>query len=246
MKIIIFGGTTEGRILAYKLVGLGASVTVSVATAIGAEELADIGNIDIIVGRKKQSEITELVSDFDLCIDATHPYAVEVTANIKNACTDAGVALRRLLRQKSKTDDIICVSDCEAAAEFLAKTTGNILITTGAKELPKFGKLPKERLFARVLPTDESIYVCEALGLYHKNILALQGPFTLKMNEAMLEQYHIKWLVTKDGGTVGGFEEKILAAQNLRVSIILVSRPMESGETEEEIYESIKETLRCL
>lgn len=244
MRILIFGGTTEGRELAARLAALGAAVTVSVATPLGAEELAGIPGLAVRTGRLEAAGMAALAAGQDLCVDATHPYAVEATANIRAACAAAGVPLRRLLRAASRADGAVRVESCAAAARLLAGRPGNILLATGAKELPAFAALDKARLYARVLPTHESLAACEALGLPHKNILALQGPFTQKLNEAMLEQYQIAWLVTKDGGRAGGFAEKLAAAQSAGAQLVLVGRPPEQGgETPEEILRYIKETL---
>lgn len=235
MRVLVFGGTTEGRLMADELVRRGLEVTVSVATPLGAEELSRCSGLKIWVGRKDAQELEQAVSAFDRCIDATHPYAVLASANIRTACQRAGVPLDRLARPESLAEGVVEVSSCAQAAEFLAGQEGNILLTTGSKELSAFGNISRERLYVRVLPCHESLAACEALGIPHRNILALQGPFGQKLNEAMLEQYRIGWLVTKDGGTAGGFPEKLAAAQNLGVSVVLVKRPEESGMTMEEL-----------
>ncbi|MGI6014525.1 MAG: precorrin-6A reductase [Oscillospiraceae bacterium] len=245
MRVLLFGGTTEGRILAERLSALPVQLTVSTATQLGREELSDVSGCTILTGRKDQNEIAQLLSGFDLCVDATHPYAIEVTANIHAACETAGVPLYRLLRATSPVDGVITVEDCAAAAAFLQTRTGNILLTTGTKTLSAFSALDKHRLFARVLPTHESLAACEAIGLAHKNILALQGPFTQKMNEAMLEQYRIAWMVTKDGGGPGGFAEKLAAAQQAGVGMILISRPVDTGKSLEEIMHIVEGALAC-
>ena len=235
MKVLVFGGTTEGRLLASELLKRGLEVTVSVATPLGAEELSGLSGLEIWVGRKEVRELEQVVKSFDRCIDATHPYAVLASANIRTACQRAGVPCDRLSRAESLAEGVIEVNSCVQAAELLAGQEGNILLTTGSKELSAFGNISRERLYVRVLPCHESLAACEALGIPHRNILALQGPFGQKMNEAMLEQYRIGWLVTKDGGTAGGFPEKLAAAQNLGVSVVLVKRPEESGMTMEEL-----------
>lgn len=243
MRLLIFGGTTEGRVLAEKLAALGAEVTVSVATQVGAEELAGVEGIRVLTGRLDRSGMEALLLGFDLCVDATHPYAAEATANIGKACTAAGVPLLRLLRQSSRAEGVICVPGCKAAAKFLADRPGNILLTTGSKELSAFDRLDKDRLYVRVLPTHDGLSACEALGIPHSHILALQGPFSQKLNEAMLEQYQIRWLVTKDGGKAGGFGEKLSAARHTGAELVLVERPPDEGESLEEILQQIKERL---
>ncbi len=245
MKLLIFGGTTEGRLLAGRAASMGAACTVSVATALGAEELRDIPSLRILVGRRDAEEIAALAAGFDLCVDATHPYAVQATENIRAGCAAAFVPLRRLLRAASDAGGAILLPDCAAAARFLQDQEGRILLTTGAKELPAFASIARERLFARVLPTRESLAACEAAGLAHSRIIAMQGPFTRKMNEATLEQYKIAWLVTKDGGAPGGFAEKLDAARSAGASLVLIGRPAETGEPLEEIFLEIEEALRA-
>ena len=141
-----------------------------------------------------------LVADFDLCVDATHPYAVQASANIRAACEKTGVALRRALRPASDVPaDSVTVPTATAAAAFLESTQGNVLLTTGAKELAAFSSLERDRLYARVLPTLASIAACEEQAIPHSNIVAMQGPFSCSLNEAMIRQFSIQWLVTKDG-----------------------------------------------
>lgn len=244
MRLLIFGGTTEGRVLAERAAALGAEVTVSVATELGAEELAGLAGVEVLAGRMDQSAMEALLPSFDCCVDATHPYAKIVTATIRAACGAAGTPLRRLLRAESSPGDAVHVKSCAGAAAFLADRPGNILLATGSKELAAFAGLEPARLFARILPTHEGLAACEALGLPHRNILALQGPFTQKLNEAMLEQYHIAWLVTKDGGQPGGFAEKLAAANRVGARLVLVERPDgDGGEDLEATLSWIKEAL---
>lgn len=243
MKLLIFGGTTEGRVLAQRALKLGAEVTVSVATGLGAEELRELGGVSVLTGRLERADMEKLLRDFDMCVDATHPYASAVTPAIKAACAETGTPLHRLLRPASRTDGAFCVPDSSAAAELLREKDGNILLATGAKELGSFAGLDKDRLFVRILPTHEGLSACEKLGIPHKNILAMQGPFTQKLNEAILEQYKIAWLVTKDGGAAGGFEEKLAAARNTGAALVLIERPADSGEDMETVLAHIRREL---
>ena len=141
MRLLIFGGTTEGRVLAQQAGELGAEVTVSVATELGAEELYGLEDVRILTGRLDRSGMEVLLSGFDLCVDATHPYARLATAEIRAACERTGVSLLRLLRPASQIEGAVRVSSCQTAAEFLADEGGNVLLATGAKELSAFGAL---------------------------------------------------------------------------------------------------------
>ncbi len=237
MKLLIFGGTSEGRILAEALCRKEHDVTVSCATALGCEELGDIP-CRKLCGRMDVEEIRQVASNFDMVIDATHPYAAIVTANIKEACGNE-IPLRRIQRQSGEAEGVILVKSCSEAASFLENKEGNVLLTTGAKELSAFGNLNPERIFARILPMHEGLEVCERIHLPHKNIIAMQGPFSGKMNEALMEQFNIAWMVTKNSGRAGGFEEKIEAAKKENVSVVLVERPEDAGISMEELLDEL-------
>ena len=244
MRIVIFSGTTEGRLLSHLLAEKGAAVTVCVATEYGCEEQGEAPGVTILTGRKTVEEMAELLQGSDLCVDATHPYAVEVTKSVRRACSEAGVPYRRLLRDRSADTDALVVDSAEAAAELLADREGNILLATGMKELPAFAAIPPARLYPRVLPTGESIAACERAGIPHRNILAMQGPFSTELNEALIRQFRIAFLGTKDGGKAGGLQEKGQAAKNTGIELVLIRRPEETGETFEEIAAACEELMR--
>ena len=244
MKAVVFSGTTEGRVFSRQLAALGAAVLVSVATPLGAEEQGEADGITVHCGRLTPEEMTALLQDAALCVDATHPYAVDATKNIRAACAAAGVEYHRLLRAESPlpAGSMVFATAAHAAA-FLAGCSGNVLLATGAKELAAFAALGPERLFPRVLPTREGIAACEAAGIPHKNIIAMQGPFTLELNLALMQQFHIRYLVTKDGGSAGGFAEKAQAAAQSGATLVVLRRPEECGETAEEILQRCRELL---
>ena len=245
MRAVVFSGTTEGRIFSRQLAQLGADVLVSVATPLGSEEQGSFAGITVHCGRLTPDEMAALVQGADLCVDATHPYAVDATRNIRTACRTAGVEYHRLLRAQSPLPAGSMVLQSAAhVADFLAQTQGNVLLATGAKELPAFAQLAPERLYPRVLPTLDGIAACEAAHIPHKNILALQGPFSYALNRALLEQFSIRFLVTKDGGAAGGFAEKAQAAADTGVQLIVIRRPAETGETADQILTRCREVLK--
>ncbi|MCD8212233.1 MAG: precorrin-6A reductase [Oscillospiraceae bacterium] len=240
MKILIFGGTTEGRILAEQL-GLRHRVTVSVATPLGAEELKDLNGVNVLCGRMSAEEMEPVLQGFDRCIDATHPYADLASREIRRACDTAGIPLLRLSRPASRAENCLQADDCREAAELVRKEEGNVLVTTGTKDLNAFSVIDPERLYARVLPTHESLNACESAGLSHGHIIAMQGPFSEQLNRAILEQLQIRWVITKDGGEAGGFQEKQRAAEETGAGLILVRRPPDEGISMEEILKLLEE-----
>ena len=229
-RLLIFGGTTEGRLLAQALSQRGVPAAVSVATVLGSEELSGLPGITPLVGRKTAQEMATLLSGYDRCVDATHPYAQEVSANIRSACRTAGVPLRRLLRRSSELPpDSVLVGSPEEAARVLQSGEGNVRLAIGAKGVSAFSGLAPERLYPRVLPVEESLSACRRAGIPTKNIIAMHGPFSQTLNEAILEQYRIRWMVTKDGGPAGGFGEKAAAARNAGAALVVLGRPEDSG-----------------
>ena len=94
-----------------------------------------------------------------------------------------------------------------------------------------------------MLPTLAGITACEAAGIPHRNIIAMQGPFTLELNVALLRQFAIAAMVTKDGGAAGGFAEKTEAAARCGVQLIVLRRPEEQGENAETILQRCRELL---
>ena len=121
MKAVVFSGTTEGRRFSKKLAALGAEVTVCVATPLGAEEQGEMAGITVHAGRLGSDAMAALLTGADLCVDATHPYAVDVTRNIRAAAAQAGVEYRRLLRARSPLpEDCVVFGTAAQAAEYLA------------------------------------------------------------------------------------------------------------------------------
>ena len=229
-KLCVFAGTTEGRELVDFLSGLAVSVTACVATEYGETLLVPRDNLTISAQRLTREEMEALFSreNFDMVIDATHPYASLVTENIAAACEKAGVRYQRLLRSGCKAgEDAVFVPDIPAAVSYLNGTEGRILLTTGSKELAKYAGLHNfaDRVYARVLPMEDSLRLCQSVGLKPAHILAMQGPFSVDMNVAMLKSLGAKYLVTKDSGTAGGFDEKVTAARAANATLVVIGRP---------------------
>lgn len=232
MSIVIFSGTTEGRELSYALAEQGIPVTVCVATEYGREEQGTAPGIQVLSGRMTAEEMAAVLNGADFCVDATHPYAIEATANIRKASDMAGVPYRRLKREPSQLPaDCKVVPSAKEAAELLAGLEGNVLLTTGSKELSAFAALDRERLFPRILPSAENLQGCMDQGVLRRNIIAMQGPFSKELNLALIRQFDIRFLVTKDGGITGGFPEKADAAEEAGITLIVLQGPDEDGES---------------
>lgn len=223
--ILIFGGTTEGRLLTEYLSDT--NVDVCVATEYGKELLQKNKNANIYLGRMDLQQMKTFLSQKQYCcvIDATHPYALEVTQNIICACEYHNIPYYRLLRENSHIKYGIYVESIEQAVDYLKNTEGNILLTTGTKEIHKFTALPhfSERVYARVLPSIDSITICQNNGLTAQHIICMQGPFSKDMNVEHIKHTHAKYIVTKQSGYIGGFQQKIDASIQCQATPIILS-----------------------
>ncbi len=252
MKILLFGGTSEGRLLAGFLNEKKIDTVVSVATEYGKELAGEDEHISVRTGRLSARDMEEIFPGFDLIIDATHPYAYDVTENIREAAGKTGVRCLRLIREEavpgtdgSENNGFEAVFDSvREAAFFLKDKKGNIFISTGAKELNEYTVIPNygERLVVRILPFKDSLDICKALGIRH--VICGKGPFSGNENLEHFGRYDVKYLVTKDGGIKGGLREKLAAAEELGIKVILIRRKKEKeGFSLEDIMRIIEKDI---
>lgn len=232
-EVLIFAGTTEGRELSDWLCERSISNTICVATEYGELVLEEHPLRTIKTGRMNMEEMRALFLSkrYKIVIDATHPYATEVTENIQKALDGSSILYYRLLRESQEEviyDKVQFFEDSDTCARALSEISGNIMLTTGSKELDIYCREElKNRLYVRVLPGMESIALCQKHGICGKQIIALQGPFSVELNEALIHQYQISCLVTKESGKAGGFAEKIEAAKRAGISVYVVGKPKE-------------------
>lgn len=249
-RILIFGGTTEGRLLAEYCHQQEIEAYVSVVSGYGADLLPESEYLHVLSGRMAGEAMEGFMKRAAIraVFDATHPYAAEATRNIKEACGRARVSYLRVTRESAAAENpggdsgkgpaaafasqVVYVHSVEEAVCYLKDREGDILVTTGSKELAAYTALPgyEERLYVRVLPSCAAISACEDIGIRGKRIIAMQGPFSEEMNRAMMRQLGVRYLVTKEAGTAGGFLEKLSAAEALSVTAVVIGRPLEERD----------------
>ena len=250
MKPVIWliGGTSEGRALIKAMADLDVDLFVSVATDYGAELIEPQDNLTIMAERMDLAKMrTFLQNHQPACvIDATHPYAAIVTATVQEACACEGAKYVRLLRPVGEAGDYITVHDFPEAVELLNQVEGNIFLTTGSKNLKDFTAVEdyKERIALRVLPMENSLLSALEHGYKPANIVCMQGPFSKELNVAMFKKFRSKYVVTKDSGEVGGFAEKVEAANEAGAKLIVIGRAVEEqGKGLEEIIEDLRKSF---
>lgn len=285
--IIVFAGTSEGRLLYQFCADWGIRAVFCVATEYGRQVLcraetarrqetetvrrqeAETGNETIWdtggagpvirVGRMEEAEMLTLFLEEKpvMIIDATHPYAVEATAHIKTAAKryrqDSQIqecvyyrVLRSLSEAESMTQKetgVIYCADMEQAVAYLNHTAGNILVTTGSKQLDELCKLKEyaARIYLRILPNPDMLQECLKKGFPAEHVICMQGPFSEEMNVAMLHEYNICYMLTKQSGRTGGYPQKMEAARRCGVVPVVIVPPQEAdGVSVEEMQEILK------
>ena len=245
-KIFIFAGTSEGRELAEILSEKNYDCTVSVATEYGAKILPIKKNLTIVQGRMNSEQMVEAFSqkNYVYVIDATHPFATEVSKEIRKACDCTKIRYLRLARDtknsssSEKRSEIFYYNDIFAAADWLESQSEKIFVATGSKNLSVLAEKisNKNRLFVRVLPTVESIKICTDCKIPQNQIIAMQGPFSKETNERQFLESDAKILLTKESGAKGGYFEKIEAAENLGIKIAVIKNPENSTALSENCH----------
>lgn len=229
--ILVLGGTSDSleicdRINRHKDL----SYTLSVTTSYG-EDLARKHAKNVITGKLAKEDMIKFIEDnkINKIIDATHPYAIEVSKNAINCATELNIDYLRYER-KSLIEDIsyenkYIVSSIEEACKIAREKGQNIFIGTGSKNLPQIVDLiPDRNLVVRVLPTSDVILSCERLGLNADNIIAMKGPFSQSINEEFYKHYNVDIVVTKESGIAGGFLEKVNACETLQIPVVIITR----------------------
>ncbi len=234
-NVLIFGGTTEGRELAEFCAARGISALSSVVTGLGAELLPE--GVPVTVGRLDTDGMEMLIRrGFSLVIDATHPYAVQASANIKAACERVGVRCCRVIREGGESEYGEVVRDTDELVRRLNALRGVILSTLGSKEAAALTGVSdySRRVWLRILPSAENIERCVSLGFDRAKIIAEKGPFSVEQNVSHIRQSGAEVLITKNSGAAGGYPEKAAAARECGIALITIGRPCESGISRDE------------
>lgn len=245
---LIFAGTTEGRESALFFNENKVMSDVYTATEYGVQVLPEMEYIKTHAGRLDYDDINKMLKSRKdgniIIIDATHPYAAQISENLYKSAENNNIKYFRLLRPSTYTGGGIMFEDIEKAVEYLKNTAGNILLATGSKELAKYKAIgDMTRLYPRVLPDINVIKNILDLGCPLKNIICMQGPFSKEMNTATLKHINAEYLVTKDTGKTGGFDEKLEAAKSAGAELIIIGRPDEKsmGYTLDELKKIMQE-----
>ncbi len=223
--IWVIGGTSDATTLATLLKQKGFQLLVSTTTDYGTQRIMDL-DVKIVQKKLEIAEMVHLINDNQIhtVIDTSHPYAEVVSRNAIEACSQSNTKYIRYERAQKQSEVASYYPGYDEMIKYLVQTKGNILLTSGSKNIHLFRDL-KERIVARVLPVEESIHQCKEAGLQAHQIIATKGRVSKETNIALMQEYQIEHLVSKDSGEAGGMKEKLEAAIDLDIDIHILERP---------------------
>jgi len=240
MKILILGGTAEGRELASRLVGAGHDVITSLAgrtqNPILPEGQLRMGPFGGIGGLSTYLR----VAGIDRLIDATHPYAGQISTNAVAAAEASGVKLVRLMRPAwtplPGQHWTIVGSVREAAGALPA--SANVLLTTGHAGLDHFLERRDCRFVIRVIEAPPGPLPA------HAKLITSRPPYRLADEVALMRRHGVSHLVSKNSGG-GQTAAKLEAALQLSVPVVMIERPIYGPAHEVGSVEAALDALGC-
>lgn len=225
-------GTSEGRRILSLINKYTNDIAVSTATTYGGEILKEF-NIKVLNTKplNKEEMLNWLNSNkIDILVDASHPYAQEVTKTALECSNYLNIKYVRYERQGAleniNGEDILRVRNYDEVIEIIKNIDGNILNATGGNNVSRFINLDfKYRVIHRILPSPKVLTKIVEAGINIKDIIALQGPITYELEKAFISQYNVKAILTKDSGIEGGVLEKLKAVRECKIKLIVIEKP---------------------
>jgi len=247
---MVMAGTSDARKIIKKL-SLTDNYILATTISINGGELAkNAGAGEVMVGRFDSTKLAGIIrnNDVDVLIDATHPFASEATRNAIKAAEKKEIRYIRFDRPTltiPENELIHQVSSFEEAVDEIIKLgDGRILHLAGVMTLSYLtGRIYPSRIVARVLPTNFSINKCLEAGIPSENIVAMQGTYSAEFNQALMREFNISIVLTKESGQSGGTPSKLEAALELGVDIVMVMRPEISELKDKTIFDSVDDVV---
>lgn len=249
INIMVMAGTKDAANIIKKLKSAGNfNILATTTTEYGADIAKESGADEVLSGMLDQNDLINLIKKrkIQILIDATHPFAAAATKNAIKSSEASEILYLRFERPKEDLIENSLIHNVfsfeEASSKASKLTNGRILHLAGVSTLkPILEKNNSSKVFARVLPSLDSIKKCLDLGLKQENIIAMQGTFSKNFNKALMDEYDISLIITKESGETGGTSSKINAALELGIDMVLVSRPEISELSDKDIFTDLEE-----
>lgn len=231
-KVWLIGGTSDSATIAKILTASSLPLVITVTTP-NAVSLYSAVN-EIAVGCMNEEKMQSFCQEQNIVaiVDASHPYAVEVSRQAIAVTTTLNIPYLRYERTNYQSPVSISNSSILELDSFNTLITGDylqqqkVLLTVGCKALPLFKSWQdRATLYARVLPKISSAETALSAGFKGDRLIAIRPPLSIAFETALWQQWNISLVVTKASGKAGGEDIKRQVAANLNVPLIVISRP---------------------
>ncbi|MBD2629040.1 cobalt-precorrin-6A reductase [Trichormus variabilis] len=243
LRVLILGGTGDAAELSARVANIsGVEAIASLAgrtrepsTPVGNFRIGGFGGVEGLASYLHQMQI-------DVLIDATHPFANQISWNAANAATIAGIPRLMMIRpawEKEEKDIWIEVKNIIDAAAALKNQAQRVFLTIGRQEISAFSHLQEMWFLMRMIdPPNPDVLLPPGI------VLCATGPFTLAKEREILTNYQIDTIVSKNSGGNATYA-KIIAAREMGIKVVMVNRPpVPPGEQVPDVESAVNWLLR--
>ena len=232
-RLWLIGGTTESTKLAEALALSGLPCTVTVTTVSAKALYPKTPLLQVQVGRLDTEQLEQFLQEQRIIaiLDASHPYAVEISQMAIRVAAERKLPYLRFERlavdAQTDTSQVIALDSFEnlLAGDYLYQQ--RVLLTIGYKALPLFRTWQdRSTLFARILPALTSLEAAIAAGFSSDRLIALRPPVAAELEKALWRHWDISLVVTKASGVAGGEDIKRTIAAELGIPLVVIARPV--------------------
>lgn len=230
--ILVLGGTSESRDVAVELNNAKYRVIYVSTTGLIDDLPESVNRITRILTPETFESLIQSAG-IRCILDATHPFAVEISGLAINIAQKFNIHYIRFERESIENlqqySCVQCVKNVSSAVSEALKYDGVILSVLGTRKIPEICRLlgnRKKDLVVRILPTSSSLNVCEEMKIHPSKIIAMQGPFDQEFDLYCIRHYQAKVMIAKDSGDRGGLQSKIDACRHTGCKLIILDRPI--------------------
>jgi precorrin-6A/cobalt-precorrin-6A reductase len=252
MKIFLLGGTKDStNIIEFVKENYESYILTTTTTEYGARLARESGSDSTIAHPLLKDEIIDIIKreNFDILIDATHPFAKHITQTSASIARELKMPYIRFERpitnlENMDTSHIHYADSFDDAGKLIEKEfqKGNVLHFAGANTMEDILKyVSVERFYPRILKVESSIEKCENLGIDPSHIIPMTGAASLEENIELIEKYDARVMITKESGDIGGVVEKIDAANQKDVAVVMIQRPKIDELNKNDVVSNIEE-----
>lgn len=223
MRVLLLGGTSDASVLARSLKSAGIETVFSYAGRTNAPvaqpvptRVGGFGGVTGLCSYLRDNAITHV-------IDATHPFAAQMSANAYIACSEQDLPLIRLERppwQAQSGDNWNSVPSIAAACAALPKTPASVFLAIGRLHIAQFAARPQHHYLLRLVDAPET-----PLPLPNVSVVIARGPFDTASDIDLMQTHKVTHVIAKNAGGSGAVA-KIEAARNLGLNLIVIERPI--------------------